>query len=122
MERERGYFQGAPPLKLMSAPSWTSRAHVSKRPSKAEKCAENVAQTRYPEACAVSCAISAGGREGKDRRFLAHNRNHHNHQSLPCPLRFVISCKSLRFHLKSRINTGIILIEQKSGGKKISLR
>ena len=41
---------------------------------------------------------------------------------LPCPLRFVKTFKSLRFHLKSRINTGIILIEQKSGGKKISLR
>ena len=65
------YFRGAPPQVLMSAPSWTSRAHVSKRPMKAEKCAENVAQTRDPKACAVNCAISAGGRKGKDLTISA---------------------------------------------------
>jgi hypothetical protein len=81
---------------------------------KAEKCAENVAQTRDPEACAVSCAIIAGGRKGKDRRFL------HTAATikLSCPLRFVITCKSLRFHLKSGMYYGLILIKQRKWKKK----
>ena len=92
------YFGGVPPQVANVGAKLDQPS--AKRPLKAEKCAENVAQTRDPKACAVNCAISAGGRKGKDLTIIQHDL-----QS-SCPLRFATTCQSLRFHFKSGKTTG----------------